>query len=252
MEKYTLGGYPDPFATQEEKLQKSYGINYFKRMYYDWVNDTNVTDDKAKRYERCRNYADGLQSVDKYKDIVGAEGDTSYLSLNWEVVPIIPKFVDVLMGGLINQEHKVKCSAIDPVSLDKRMQDKLDIQMNMAMREYNKKMAMITKLPFDKNQEQLPRDNDELELYMQLNYKQAVEIAMEQGIELSLYLNDWDEVRKRVIRDLITLNIGATKTGVDPNGITMRYVNPANLITSYSRHPDFKNITHKLFSNQFF
>tara|TARA_R110002012_G_scaffold316089_2_gene530654 strand:+ start:1597 stop:3879 length:2283 start_codon:yes stop_codon:yes gene_type:complete len=244
MENYTLGGYPDPFATQEEKLQKSYGINYFKRMYYDWVNDTNVTDDKSKRYERCRNYADGLQSVDKYKDIVGAEGDTSYLSLNWEVVPIIPKFVDVLMGGLINQEHKIKCSAIDPVSLDKRMQDKLDIEMNMAMKEHNKKMALITKLPFDKNQENLPRDNDELELYMQLNYKQAVEIAMEQGIELSLYLNEWSEVRKRVIRDLITLNIGATKTGVDPNGITMRYVNPSNLITSYSRNPDFKNITH--------
>ena len=52
MEKYTLGGYPDPFAIQEEKLQKSYGINYFKRMYYDWVNDTNISDDKAKRYER--------------------------------------------------------------------------------------------------------------------------------------------------------------------------------------------------------
>ena len=243
-ENYNIGGYPDPFATQEEKLQKPYGVEYFKRMYHDWVNDTNVVDDRAKRYERCRNYADGLQSVDKYKDIVGAEGDTSYLSLNWEVVPIVPKFVDVLMGGLINQEHKVKCSAIDPVSLDKRMQDKLDIQTKMALKDFHKKMALITKLPFDKNQEQLPRDNDELELFMQLNYKQAAEIAMEQGIELSLYLNDWNEVRKRVIRDLITLNIGATKTGVDSQGITLRHVDPVNLLTSYSRNPDFKNITH--------
>jgi hypothetical protein len=111
------GGYPDPFAPQEDKLTKDYGVRYFKRMYHEHVNENNLLNDKHRRYEKCRSYADGLQSIDKYKDIVGAQGDTSYLNLNWEALPIIPKFVDVITGGLINQEHKVKCTAIDPKSV---------------------------------------------------------------------------------------------------------------------------------------
>jgi len=238
------GGYPDPFAPQEDKLTKDYGVRYFKRMYHEHVNENNLLNDKHRRYEKCRSYADGLQSIDKYKDIVGAQGDTSYLNLNWEALPIIPKFVDVITGGLINQEHKVKCTAIDPTSDQKRHQDKLDIETDMVMKDFSEKMTMVSKIPFNKNNEALPEDKDELDLYMNLNYKQATEIAMEQGIELTLYLNNWNEIRKRVIRDLISLNIAATKTSILNGKINIRYVDPQYLVTSYSNNPSFKNISH--------
>ena len=243
-ENKNYGGFPDPFATQEEKLQKHYGIQYFKRMYQEHVNDNNLLSDKHRRYERCRSYADGLQSVDKYKDIIGVEGDTSYLNLNWEALPIIPKFVDVITGGLINQDHMVKCTAIDPTSIDKRKQDKLEIETKMAMKDIAEKATLITGIPFNKNNEGLPEDKEELELYMNLNYKQATEIAMEEGIALTLYLNNWNEIRKRVIRDLITVNIGATKSSIENEKIKIRYVDPQYLVTSYTSNPDFKNITH--------
>ena len=128
MGKTAFSGYPDPFVSREEKLDKKYGVQYFKRMYKEWADEeigSGSYVSRNERYTRYREYAEGMQSIEQYKDLLGANGDSSYLNLNWEVVPVIPKFVDVIVGGLTNQEYKIKCTAIDQLSKDKRAEDKL-------------------------------------------------------------------------------------------------------------------------------
>ena len=244
-EKYN--GYPNPLASREEKLEKAYGLIYFRRMFYEWTNQeigSGSYTSRNERYTRYREYAAGMQSVEPYKDLIGASGDASYLNLNWEIVPIIPKFIDVLVGGLTNQEYKIKCTAIDKLSQDKRSEDRLKKLTQMDLKDFTKEVAGLTGLPFDKEIENLPENSEELDLYMELTYKQAVEIAMEEGIALTFYLNDWEEVKKRILRDIVVLSIGGTKTSVEDGQLRIRYVDPPNLITSYSTRPDFKEIQH--------
>ena len=245
MKTKDFSGFPNPFASREEKLTKEYGLQYFRQIYREWENEgsgVNLMSTRNQRYKKQREYAEGMQSINQYKELIGANGDSSYLNLNWEVVPIIPKFVDVITGGLTNQDYKIKCTAIDPVSVDKKNEDKWEMITKMELKDFMDEMTGLSGIPMNDGYDKLPDTSEELELYMQLNYKQATEIAMEEGIELTMYLNDWEEVKKRIIRDLIVLNIGICKTGVENGKITMSYVDPANFVSSHSSSPDFKNM----------
>ena len=237
-------GYPNPMASKEDKEKKEFGIQYFKKMYADWNGDNNsLLNIKSQRYDRTRKYSRGLQSVNKYKNLINSSGDTSYLNLDWTVIPIIPKFVDVMVGSLTNQDYKVLCNAIDPISTQKRQDDKMDMAVSIMTKDFAEKLSVASGIPMGPSAGS-PETDEELELYMQLNYKQATEIAMEEGIELAFTINNWDEISRRIIRDLIDINISATKTFLDANGIGIRYVDPKYLVTSHSTSPDFKDLLH--------
>ena len=56
---------------------------------------------------------------------------------------------------------------------------------------------------------------------MQLTYKQAVEIAEEQALNVLLDGNKYELIRKRFYYDLTVLGIGAVKTGFNTSqGVT--------------------------------
>tara|TARA_R110002020_G_scaffold1420_4_gene6443 strand:- start:383 stop:2650 length:2268 start_codon:yes stop_codon:yes gene_type:complete len=237
-------GYPNPMATKEEKEKMEFGVQYFKKMYADWNGDNNsLLNIRSQRYDRTRKYSRGLQSVNKYKNLINSSGDTSYLNLDWTVIPIIPKFVDVMVGSLTNQDYQVLCNAIDPVSTQKRKDDMMDMAVDIMTKDFSEKLTAASGIPMGPSAG-VPETEEELELYMQLNYKQATEIAMEEGIELAFTLNNWTEISRRIIRDLIDINISATKTFLDANGIGIRYVDPKYLVTSHSTSPDFKDLLH--------
>ena len=237
-------GYPSPFAPDETKENKEYGLQYFQRMYREWAGkDSVILNQKRRRTTEQRAYAEGLQSSTKYKDLMNKSGDDSYLNLDWSIVPIVPKFVDIIVGSMTNQDYKISCTAIDPISTQKRKDDKLDMVVSMMTKDFNKELEEITGLPFG-TENDVPETKEELELFMELNYKQATEIAMEQGIELAFNLNDFKEVSRRIIRDLVVVGTASCKTFLNGDGINIRYVDPEYLVTSYSNRPDYKNMIH--------
>ena len=237
-------GYPSPFASDETKLNKQYGLTYFSRMYREWAGkDSVILHQKRRRLTEQRAYAEGLQSTTKYKDLMNKSGDDSYLNLDWSIVPIVPKFVDIIVGSMTNQDYKVSCTAIDPISTQKRKDDKLDLLVQMMTKDFTEELSDITGLPLGP-QEDVPETKEELELFMELNYKQATEIAMEQGIDLAFTLNDFKEISRRIIRDLVVVGTAACKTFLNHDGINIRYVDPEYLVTSYSSRPDYKDIVH--------
>lgn len=238
-------GYPHPLAPEEAKAQKDYGLKYFRSMYRDWAGENDVLlQSRRSRWQKARNYAGGKQSTAIYKDLLNVSGDSSYVNLDWSIVPIIPKFVDIVVNSLTNADYSVKATAIDPIATDKRMQDELEMKTRMLSKDFLAEMEEMTGLPLMGESEYTPADRQELELFMQLTYKQAAEIAIEQGVKLAMSINDWREVAKRVIRDLVVIGIGAVKTELDHRGVIIRYVDPLYLVTSYSENPDFDKITH--------
>ena len=241
----TIGGYPSPLVSNEDKAKKEYGLQYFKKMYSDWRNNTDMNfQDRRRRNEKLRKYAEGTQSVSKYKDLLDAEGDTSYMNIDWTPVSIVPKFVDVVCGGMVEQDHKVKATAIDPVSVDTRRNDQKELLAKMLTAEMR---AQLTELTGDDYIQKgyTPNSYAELDLYMSLNYKQRHELAMEEGISFVLQTNDFDELKRKLIRDLVVVGQASMKCYLDKTqGVKIRYVDPTNLVTSYSGDPDFKNIQH--------
>lgn len=225
---------------------KEYGVQYFRAMYSDWVGDSsNLLDIRSRRIRENRRYSAGMQAVDKYKQMFSDQtGDLSYTSIDWSIVPIIPKFVDVVVNGVINQEHKIVVNAIDKDAVEERYQAKNETKAKMILKDFNEDFGKMTGMDMSSYTENLPDTDEELELYMDLNYKQATEISMEEGIDYVFSYNDFNEIRKRVIRDLVDLNEAATKVDVEGHIINVRYVDPQHLIRSYSNDPANKDIYH--------
>jgi hypothetical protein len=90
--------------------------------------------------------------------------------------------------------------------------------------------------------DELPSNDEEMSLYMQLNYKPAIEIAEEEAINTILDENKYLDIRKRVDYDLSVLGIGVMKHEfLRGAGITVSYVDPANIVYSYTEDPYFRD-----------
>ena len=189
-------------------------------------------------------YARGEQSIQKYKDELSINGDLSYLNLDWKPVPIIPKFVDIVVNGMTERLFEVKAYSQDPFGVDKRTKYMESIQKDMDTAEFNDMAQNLMNMDlYENNKEDLPENEDELALHMQLNYKQAVEIAEEQAINVLLRGNKFELIKRRLYYDLAVLGIAAAKTSFNKSeGVVIDYVDPANLVYSHTESPYFDDI----------
>ena len=239
--------FPSQVASDAEKMSYNYGLKVGKAIQDEWFKmDSGTTRYKTNQhsFHRLRLYARGEQSIQKYKDELSINGDLSYLNLDWKPVPIIPKFVDIVVNGISERSFDIKAYTQDPYGVSKRTKYMESIIRDMQTQELNE-IAMETfgiNL-FENNPEELPDSKEELELHMQLNYKQAVEIAEEQAINTLLNGNRYDLTKKRVTYDLTTIGIGAVKnTFNQTEGVKIEYVDPAHLVYSYTESPYFEDV----------
>jgi len=249
---YTNGSsiFPSQVVSDAEKASWEYGQQVAQAIEQEWFNQGRTNGNRYltswNNYNRLRLYARGEQPTQKYKDELSINGDLSYLNLDWKPVPIISKFVDILTNGISNKDYDINAFAQDPASLQKRTNYAELLAQDIFARETMEKInAQLGENLFNTNipEAQMPQTPDELELHMQLSYKQSVEIAEEEVINQVLDVNRWDLIRRRVNYDLVTCGIGAVKTDFNiSNGITVDYVDPAYLVYSYTEDPNFEDI----------
>ena len=240
--------FPSQVVSDEVKNSWEYGEQIAQAIEGEWWRQGGNGTRFATSYNRfhsLRLYARGEQPVQKYKDELSINGDMSYLNLDWKPVPVLSKFVDIVVNGMSNKMFEIKANAQDPVSLKKRTDYATAIYEDMLAKPYLEELK--TKLGLDlyqsPNPAGLPANEEELDMHMQLSYKHAVEIAEEEVIDNILAKNKFDNTRKRFNYDLVTLGMGAVKTNWNKaNGITIDYVDPARLIFSYTEDPNFEDI----------
>lgn len=239
-------GFPSQLTSDEEKASKVYGLQIGRAIQQEWFQK----DGSSCRYysqwrdfHNVRLYARGEQPVQKYKNELAIDGDLSYLNLDWTPVPILPKFIDIVVNGMSDRLFKVKAYAQDAMSQAKRSKYQDLIESEMVAKpvlEIIQEQSGIN--PFITKQEELPSNDEELALYMQLKYKPAIEIAEEEAINTMFDENHYDEIRKRVDYDTTVIGIGITKHEFLPGaGVKISYVDPANVVYSYTEDPFFRD-----------
>ena len=246
----TNSSFPSQVVSDAEKATLDYGLQVSRAIEQEWFDQGRTNQNRYltnfNNFRQLRLYARGEQSIQKYKDEMSINGDLSYLNLDWKPVPVIPKFVDIVVNGMSNKTYDIKAFAQDPESLKKRTDYAEAMMRDMYGKQLIEKANAVTGQNFFNSpvpSDQLPETKEEVELHMQLSYKQSIEIAEEEAINNVLAQNKWDLTRRRLNYDLTTIGIGAVKTNFNPsNGITVDYVDPAYMVYSYTEDPNFEDI----------
>jgi hypothetical protein len=246
----TNSPFPSQVVSDAEKSSWEYGEQVARAIEYEWFSQGRTNGNRYlttwNNYNRLRLYARGEQPVQKYKDELSINGDLSYLNLDWKPVPIISKFVDILANGISAKDYDINAYAQDPESLNKRTNYAKSLAEDIFAKDTMKQITDQLGSDLSRtsiSQEELPTTKEELELHMQLSYKQAIEIAEEEAINQILDQNRFDLIKRRMNYDLVTCGIASCKTNFNlANGITVDYVDPAYMIYSYTEDPNFEDI----------
>jgi len=239
--------FPSQTVGDAEKLSYEYGLKVGKAIEQEWFNNdrsVNRYKSNSNDFHKLRLYARGEQSIQKYKDELSINGDLSYLNLDWKPVPIISKFVDIVVNGISDRMYDVKAVSQDPYGMSKRSAYVQSVVNDMKSKDFND--AAIKHFGVDlyeNDPRKLPETEEELELHMQISYKQSIEIAEEQAITTLMEGNNYNLTKKRSFYDLVTIGIAAEKTTFNTSeGVIIDYVDPANLVYSYTDSPYFDDI----------
>ena len=245
----TNSAFPSQVVSDAEKASWEYGTQVAQAIEYEWFDQGRTGGNRYltnwNNFHSLRLYARGEQPVQKYKDELSINGDLSYLNLDWKPVPILSKFVDIVVNGISQKSYDIKAYSQDPSSVKRRTEYASKLQEDMVAKEYldNLKQTLGIDLHQSPSGITVPESKEELELHMQLSYKQSIEIAEEEAISTVFAQNKYDLVRRRLNMDLTTIGIAAGKTNFNTaEGITVDYVDPAYMVYSYTEDPNFEDI----------
>ena len=245
----TDSSFPNQVVSDEVKASYDYGLQVSRAIEREWFNQGRGNGNRYlnnwNSFHSLRLYARGEQSIQKYKDELSINGDLSYLNLDWKPIPVISKFVDIVVNGMSNKTYEISAFAQDPFSVKSRTDYAAAVERDMNTKEALQNIQQNLGMDFSMtgDLQALPQSKEELDIHMQMTYKQNVEIAEEEVINNVLSFNKYDETKKRLAHDLTTIGIGAVKTSFNKSeGIVTDYVDPANMIYSYTEDPNFEDI----------
>jgi hypothetical protein len=238
--------FPTQMASDAEKASDAYGLQVGQAIQYEWFRKDGNTCryyGQWREFHRLRLYARAEQPVAKYKNELAIDGDLSYLNLDWTPVPILPKFVDIVVNGMSERLFKIKAYSQDALSQEHRNQYQEQIEGQVAAKDILTIIQQQTGAnPFMMNPEEMPTNDEEMQLHMQLKYKPAIEIAEEEAINTIFDSNKYEDIRKRLDYDATVIGISVAKQEFLPGaGIKISYVDPANVVYSYTEDPQFKD-----------
>lgn len=238
--------FPDQLAPDYVKETPEFGLKVGQAIQYEWFKQKGNSCkfyDQWIDFHRMRLYARGEQSVETYKKQLEVDGDKSYLNLDWSIVPIIPKFRDIVVNGMMDRIATVKAYAQDGMASSKRSAYQEMLEADMIAKD----MLLMTKEQFgvdafNTDPNSLPNNEQELNLHMQLNYKPAIEIAEEEAINTVFDMNKFPNLKRRLAGDQVDIGISVTKHRFAyGEGVKLEYVDPAEWIHSYTEDPNFED-----------
>ena len=244
---HPTGLFPSQAVSNSEKSSKEYGAKIGRAIESEWFKKDSGTSryqSNRENFHRLRLYARGEQSIQKYKDELSINGDLSYLNLDWKPVPIIPKFVDIVVNGIAERMYDIKAYSCSPAAAKKRSKYMENVTRDMMIKEYAEMVQ--EKLGFNifkTDPTSLPSDETELEVHMQMEYKQSIEIAQEEALANIFDKNNFELTKRRLDYDITVLGMACVKNGFNKaEGITINYVDPTNIVYSFTESPYFDDL----------
>jgi len=196
-------------------LQKAYDCGYFNK--------------RNKKFEKNRKFSRGKQPMAEFLDLLNVDGKEAFVNLDMKAPAIAPKFMQVIIGGFMKREEKVRATAIDPVSVERKVYDRDEAEFRMNFGEEVRGIEAQSGVKLMADGDFTPETYDELELYFGLEYQLPEEILFEKGCDFVFYENGWPVIKRKLLEDIMETGFGATKTSVSNNGkINIRRVIPKN------------------------
>ena len=245
--------FPDPLASQEQKESKEYGLRYAKAIESQWGKRSDSNSLFSKRYDlfkRNKDYATGVQDTSIYKRLLNNvdpnAGDGSLMNLDFTPVPILPKFVRIVLNKILGRNLYPNLEAIDPLSSSEKNRDKKRIEIQVALKKQLIEFQQKTGATIGMDPSMIPDTEAEAEIFMGENVKSDAEIAAQVATNMTLSWNNFDDnTFRRCVNDLATNGMAVVKRSNDPNyGIKTHYVDPKDFIHSQTDDPSFENITY--------
>lgn len=245
---YQKGAYPFPKDDIDPKKKDAgWGKKFCEAIYAAWLNDRcGIPFSSVEEMFELRRYGAGNQDIGKYQKILLSESDAGeqegYLNINWDIFSVMPKFKHVVRGIFEEQEHAIVATAIDPKSINDK---KLIVLKKWFKSRYKDTINQVRSLSgAEPLNEWLPESAEELDLFQTMGgLRLSKEMEIEMALNYTLYISDWQEVKRKMIDDFTDINCAALKDYTDPytKKAKIRYVDPVNLIMQYSRHWDHRN-----------
>lgn len=211
-------------------LQKAYNSGYFSR--------------RNKKFEKNRKFSRGRQPMAEFLDLLNVDGKEAFVNLDMKAPAIAPKFMQVIIGGFMKRDEKVRATAIDPVSVERKRYDKDEAEFRMTFGDEVKGIEQQTGVKLMSDGNFTPADYDELELYFGLEYQLPEEILFEKGADYVFFQNGWPVIKRKILEDISETGLAATKVAVGSNGkINIRRVIPENSFYGFSQYDDFRDVS---------
>tara|TARA_A100001391_G_scaffold201047_1_gene187090 strand:+ start:1106 stop:3526 length:2421 start_codon:yes stop_codon:yes gene_type:complete len=247
-------GFPDPLASSIEKQDKSYGLQYAKAIEGQWGKMTDKSSLYGSRneiFKRNRHYANGTQDTTIYKKLLTSlnpnDGEGSLLNLDYTPVPILPKFVRIVVNKILSRNPYPNLEAVDPLSSSEKNKQKQRLRTQVALKKDLQNLKQKTGgLVLDVDPDQLPDSLEEADIFLDTNIKTDAEVAAQVATNMTLSWNNFnDGTYRRCVNDLAALGMAVVKRNNDPNyGISTEYVDPAMFIHGYTEDPFFEDIVY--------
>lgn len=217
-----------------------FNSNYAPKMFY---NDRDA-------YEELIQFSFADQSEELTKPALGINPENSRHShiggINWKTKKFAIKRVKTTASKVFNKQYDPIATAIDPTSSDRRNSFKASLKMLMEQGEWMmERQEFLDMLPDGIDIDNLPINDDDLNIFMQNDFKLNEEIVLELGMTYHLNRLDFDETKKKFDWYLTVLPVCGVWVGLDENDLPeIKCLNSSKIISPSSEFEDYRRLLY--------
>ncbi len=244
---YSGGQFPSPLLPREQMNKKETGYGVAKAIYATSIYGQNsYYNQRNSLFATNRTFAAGKQPFTSYLDLLGTDGHIAFANYSFHPRPVAPKFRDILVNDIMERMEQVECTGLSLAIQKRKDARKNNMAFKMKHGDFIQAAEQAAGMKFsDDGEDFVPEDEEELELWSQLNNKEREETLMAQGIEFILYNNDWNAIKKELAEDLVDTGLAADLTYFDGRKrIRVKKIRPEYLIYGATNTLNFRNIPY--------
>lgn len=256
------------------KKEEKWALEFIKSRYQQLTGFFNTTAWSGRQdFATIRAYGQGRQDPEIYRKMFSPEGymqskggkggSTDWTGMQWDISSPMQKYKNIVYANLEKGvPTEIQCTATDIEAQNKRQHDSLILKFQQTLDADLKEMSAKMKLPkpmksgMDSDMQKggsqvagiqdadFDMENDiERNMYMDLTYKQAIELASEMAVNTLFKLNEFDEIKKELINDALDFAYMPMRIYMDNNTCLpkMEWLRLENVKVGVGRRRDFKD-----------
>jgi hypothetical protein len=239
--------YPSHLIDPKQK-DKKWILKYIKAAYNEFIRSGYESFyNNRNNYHIIKSYAEGRQSINKYKPLMGEHEDatTSHLNIDWSILPILRKYRNMAISKLSKIDYTISANPLDPLAQDEKNSHFAKMRGKLKAKEDLGSIPGLAENPLLQMKEGEPEDIEELKVQENYTWKHSASIEMENAIDVVFHHNKMEQIRKACRGDWFDFGVSGVREYIDSNGaVKIRKVNPRSLIVSYCTKNDFSDATH--------